>query len=146
MNHATDRILIDTGPLVAILDRNDAYHSACVEFARELPASVYTCWPVLTEACYLLRKRPDLVAKLLEACHDGIYTLLPIDETDIPDIGGTLAKYGDQQIDLADACLVHLANREGIDAIMTIDRRHFSLFRTSDGKAFSLYPNVESER
>ena len=87
-----------------------------------------------------------MVAKLLEACHDGIYTLLSIDESDVPEIGRTLPKYGDQQIDLADACLVHLANREGIDAVMTIDRRHFSLFRTTDGQAFSLYPNVELER
>jgi predicted nucleic acid-binding protein len=83
VNPATERILIDTGPLVALLHRNDAHHAACVEHARELPDAVYTCWPVITEACYLLRSRPDLVERLLETCHDGVYDLLPLDASDV---------------------------------------------------------------
>ena len=53
---------------------------------------------------------------------------------------GTPAKHRDQQIDLAGACLAQLANREGIDVVMTVDHRHFSLFRTAARKPFSLNP------
>ena len=141
MNLATQNLLVDTGPIVAFFDRNDPYHEACKRCARELSGRVFTCWPVITEACYLLRHRPDLVDALLEACHDGIYEILPLTAVDIPEIGGTLSKYRDQQIDLADACLVHLANREKIDVVMTVDVRHFSLFRTAAGRPLTLLPN-----
>lgn len=140
MNLTTQNLLIDTGPVVAFFDRNDPYHDACSRCAKELTGRVFTCWPVITEACYLLRHRSDLVDALLEACHDGIYEILPLTSVDIPEIGGTLSKYRDQQIDLADACLVHLANREKIDVVMTVDVRHFSLFRTADGNPLSLLP------
>lgn len=140
MNLDTRRILIDTGPLVALVDRNDPYHAACVKQARELGEPNYTCWPVITEACYLLRSRPDLVQRLLEACHEGVYQILSLGANDIPEIGGTLAKYGDQRIDLADACLVHLAEREGINTVFTVDRRHFELFRNTAGLPLELLP------
>ena len=112
MSLSTRRILIDTGPLVAMADRNDPYHGACVEQSRAIAEPSYTCWPVITEACYLLRSRPDLVEQLLEACHEGTYHILRLEAADIPGVGGILAKYRDQQIDLADACLAHLAERE----------------------------------
>ena len=72
---ATKRILIDTGPIVALLDQNDPYHDSCVKYARKMPETVYTCWPVITEACYLLRRRQDLVDRLLET--DEHYDMLP---------------------------------------------------------------------
>ena len=133
MSLVAERILIDTGPIVAILDENDQHHAACMEHAENLPELVYTCWPVITEACYLLRHRADLVQSLLEAVYDGVYELLPLSPADIPEIGGTLAKYQDQAIDLADACLVHLAEREQITTVFTVDDRHFQLFRTAGG-------------
>jgi len=88
----------------------------------------------------LLRHRSDLVAQILEACREGVYEILPLLAGEIPEIGGVLDKYRDQQIDLADATLVHLANREGIEIVMTTDHRHFSLFATNSGGKFTLIP------
>ena len=51
----TSRVLIDTGPIVALLRRRDSQHSVCDSVAEELPLPAYTCWPVITEAAYLLR-------------------------------------------------------------------------------------------
>ncbi len=143
MSRVTQRILIDTGPIVALLDENDQHHKACLSHADKLPEFVYTCWPVITEACYLLRRRPDLVERLLETVHDGIYELLQITVEEITQVGGLLAKYGDQKIDLADACLVHLAERESINTVFTVDIRHFRLFRNAAGEPLELLPNLE---
>jgi len=137
-----ERILIDTGPIVALLDAHDQHHAVCMTHADRLPELVYTCWPVITEACYLLRRRPDLVERLLETVHDGTYELLNIPVEEITQVGGVLAKYRDQEIDLADACLVHLADRESISTVFTVDDRHFQLFRNAAGDPLRLLPGL----
>ncbi|MDC0936890.1 PIN domain-containing protein [Pirellulales bacterium] len=134
------KILIDTGPLVAILDADDPAHAKCVEAFRTLPAPNYTCWPVLTEACYLLRRFPKAVALLLDEVSEGELIALPLEPRDISEIREVFEIYHDQHVDLADACLVHLANRERIHQVFTLDRRHFSVFRTSKGEVLDILP------
>jgi predicted nucleic acid-binding protein len=138
---ASQRILIDTGPLVALFDRRDVYHEACREQARALPGSLLTCLPVITEASYLLNRFDSrLVHQLLAACRDGVYELLPLDANDIEPIDRVIAKYQDLCLDFADAALMHLAEREGIELVFTLDRRDFSVFRTTSGKHLALLP------
>lgn len=141
MNTVIRRVLIDTGPLVALFDRRDAYYEACREQARDLPSSLLTCLPVVTEASYMLNRYDSrLVHYLLQACRDGVYSLLPLDKSDIIKIDGLIAKYQDLSLDFADAALMHLADRERIEHVFTLDRRDFSVFRTSTGKPLSLLP------
>ena len=141
MNLTTQRILIDTGPLVALFDRRDAYYETCREQARTLPGSLLTCMPVITEAAYLLNRYDfNLVHHLLTACHDGVYELLPLGSIDIEQIDRLIAKYQDLCLDFADAALMHLADREGIEHVFTLDRRDFSVFCTSTGKCLTLLP------
>ena len=137
-----EAILIDTGPIVAVLDKRDQHHEVCKTHADQLPEIVYTCWAVITEACYLLRERPDLVERLIEMVNEGHYELLDIPSEEITQVGGILAKYQDQQIDFADACLVHLAEREEISTVFTVDDRHFNLFRTATGEQLRLLPGL----
>lgn len=89
------KILIDTGPLVAILDADDPAHAKCVEAFRSLPAPNYTCWPVLTEACYLLRSFPKAVAALLDEVADGDLIPLPLQSSDVSAIRQTFDTYHD---------------------------------------------------
>ena len=70
----------------------------------------------------------------------GYYELLDIPAAEITQVGGILAKYSDQQIDVADACLVHLAERESISTVFTVDDRHFGLFRDASGRALNVLP------
>jgi len=135
-----EQILIDTGPLVALLDSSDQHHQACAEAAKQIHGECCTAWPVITEACYLLRKRPDLVEELLGAVYEGDFRLLQLAAGEVNEVGGWVAKYRDQEIDLADACLAHLAEREGITTVFTVDRRHFELFRLADGQPLTLLP------
>lgn len=136
------RILIDTGPLVALFDRRDAFHQACREQAHQLPGSLFTCLPVVTEASYLLNRYDSrLVHHLLAACRDNVYTLLPLDNSDLGRIDQLIAKYQDLYLDFADAALMYLAERESIEHVFTLDRRDFSVFRTTSGKSLMILPS-----
>jgi predicted nucleic acid-binding protein len=132
--------LIDTGPLVALLYEREQYHERCVEQAKDLPETLYTCWPVITEAAYLLRASLAGVVKLLAEVEYGRLAILPLYTEDMRPVHTILERYADQRLDLADACLIHLAEREGMRHIFTLDRRHFSVLRTTAGEALELLP------
>lgn len=134
------RILVDTGPIVAILSRSDQYHKACVEALREMPGPLFTCWPVLTEAAWLLRRTTDAVQQLLRSIDTGFLELLPLTTDDAVPIAAILKKYSNIRIQLADAALVHLAIRDGVDTVFTLDQRDFSLFRLPKGRVLRLMP------
>lgn len=134
-------VLVDTGALIALFNPGDPSHKACVSQARVLPVGkAFTCWPVVTEASYLLRKYPEQQRLLLSAVHDGEFVLLSLDAADLPAIQSMLSKYHDQVVDLADAALVRLADREDISTVFTTDRRHFSVFRRLNGQPFQILP------
>jgi hypothetical protein len=140
---ANQRILIDTGPLVALFDRRDAHHEKCREQAHRLPSSLLTCLPVITEASYLLNRYDSgLVHHLLAACRDGIYLLLPLDRSDFSEIDRVIDKYQNLCLDFTDASLMHLADREGIEQVFTLDRRDISVFRTSAGRPLVILPEA----
>ena len=137
---AANGVLVDAGPLVAIISKRDQYHRACVAAASHVQGPFYTTWPVVAESAYLLRSRFEKVDKLLTRIRAGKIRLLPLDATDIDGISAILAQYSEQDFDLADATLMHLANRERIETVFTVDYRHFTVFRTSQGKQLSLLP------
>ena len=136
-------VLVDTGPLLALYSRQDPHHATCQRLFESLPyGKAYTCWPVITEAVYMLRQRPEQRDDLLQAVIDGDLGLLRIKERDLESIRDIFTKYHDQEIDLADACLLHLADSEDINAVFTIDHRHFSVFRKKNGNCLRLLPET----
>ena len=106
--------LIDTGPLVAILRAEDLARDACEQVMSQLRGPGYTCWPVITEA-YLLRHCTGGVKRLLGLCDGASIRILPLRTTDLASVQLILERYVDQSLDLADACLMHLAERESIN-------------------------------
>lgn len=88
----------------------------------------------------LNRQDSRLYLGLLDAIHAGIYQLLDIAASDLPAIATITKKYNDLGLDFADACLMHLAEREGINRVFTLDRRDFSVFRTAMGEPLALLP------
>ena len=135
-------VLVDTSALIALFNANERYHEDCVMVADNLPVGkTYTCWPVITEAAYLLRRYPTQRDELLSAVVQEEFILLPLTMYDLPGIRQVLSDYMDQEIDLADAALVHLANREDIYAMFTLDRRHFHVFRRDNRKKFQILPH-----
>jgi predicted nucleic acid-binding protein len=136
----TGQVLVDTGPVVAILLESDEHHEACVEQLHHIRGPLLTCWPVITEAAWLLRAYPQAIRKLLSSFHGRPFELVALGETDLPGIAAILAKYAGLGIQLADASLLHLANREGIEMMFTLDRRDFGVLRLAHGKKLHLIP------
>ncbi len=135
--------LVDTGPLVALATKDDEHHEACVALFDTLPAPLLTCWPVLTEAAWLLRRRPAALAKLFESFAAGMLDFLPLDADDLAAIAAIMHRYRDARLQLADAALVHLAEREGIRTVFTLDRRDFSIVRLKRNRALKLLPEQQ---
>lgn len=136
----TRRVLVDTGPLVAILSASDQYHDRCVGQLQSLAPPLLTCWPVVTEAAWLLRSRPKAIKSLLDGFHTGFLELLPMDQHDVAEIAKRLERYAVSGVQLADICLVHLAQRESIRTLFTLDRRDFQIIRPKGNRALTLLP------
>ena len=135
-----NRVLIDTGPLVAISAKSDAHHTSCLEALRHLEAPLLTCWPVITESAWLLRHYPQAVQKLLRSVTTGFLELLPLSAADVKGIVEILQKYADLKPQLADAAIVHLADREGLETIFTLDKRDFAVYRSGKNRRFRIIP------
>jgi len=111
-----------------------------VETLSTLPTPLLTCWPVITEACWMLRSRPEAVRQLLGSVGTAFLDLLPLGADEAERVGTIMAQYENLDPQLADACLVYLAHRENIDTVFTLDRRDLSVYRTFARKPFHLVP------
>jgi predicted nucleic acid-binding protein len=138
--HRGGRVLVDTGPIVAILSESDQHHQACIEVLQQIPAPLLTCWPVITEAAWLLRAKPRDVQRLLKSVGEELFQLLPLESISIEPIAGFMRKYERQGAQLADACLLHLAEREQIETVFTLDVRDFTVYRIKRNRHLHLLP------
>ena len=135
-----ERVLIDTGPIVAVLCREDAEHERCVEYLRTLDAELYTCWPVFSEAVFLLGGRADRVQSLLKMLATGAIRVISLGaETEVVAwLIGFYEQFGEHAPDLADAVLMYLAERDHVQRIFTLDLRDFSIYRRLDNRALEI--------
>ena len=128
-------ILLDTGVIVALLDRSEQNHQACVEAVESLAAPLVTCEAVIAESCYLLRRLTGAAEAVLENVASGVFQIPFQLSQSAPQIQRVFRKYRDREIDLADACLIHLAGELHTGDILTLDR-DFQVYRWSVNKAF----------
>jgi predicted nucleic acid-binding protein len=131
--------LVDTGPLVALIDKGDADHQRCEDAARQLKGDLVTTWPVIIEAMYLLEEAPQGQDALLQKVEGGDLILADLSLGDVPGIRELMHKYRDQPMDLADASVVRVARRDSIVGVFTLDK-HFRAYRTVRGRNFSIKP------
>ncbi|MEK6664917.1 MAG: PIN domain-containing protein [candidate division NC10 bacterium] len=133
-------ILVDAGPLVALLHRDDRNHDLCLKTLRSFREPLGTAWPVVTEAMYLLGFSWRAQDALWEMIASGAVGLLSLDSGDVLRMRELMRKYRDLPMDLADAALVRIAEREDIRRIFTIDRRDFAVYRPARIGRFSVIP------
>jgi predicted nucleic acid-binding protein len=122
-------ILIDSGPLVAMADSGDQYHRECLAASRTVAYPVGTVWPVLTEVMYFLSGLPRAQEAVWDMIARGSVEILALGPEDAPRIRELMQKYADLPMDLADAALVRVAERENTRDIFTIDKKDFSVYR-----------------
>ncbi len=133
-------ILVDAGPLVALVSRSDAWHEQCLATSKTFHEQVVTVWPVVTEAVFLVRRSIVAQSEILQIIESGEVRFAELDRSDVPRIRELIAKYYDLPMDLADAALVRAAERERIRTIFTLDRRDFEIYRPARLGRFHIVP------
>ncbi len=134
------RVLVDTGALVALFDARDRHHRRVTDVWRAIRSPVETVWPVLTEAFHLLATSSPACDAMFDLVETGAMTLASLDYADVPRVRELMVKYADLPMDLADACLVRVAERERIRTVFTVDRRGFGVFAPRHVRRFSVWP------
>jgi predicted nucleic acid-binding protein len=134
-------ILVDAGPLVALIHEDDEHHKVCKEAFRAMSEPLGTVWPVLTEAMYLLNFSLQAQIALWEMIECGAVEILPLANEDVARMKELMRKYHDLPMDLADAALVRVAERERLRRIFTVDRRDFQIYRPSRIGRFTVLPS-----
>jgi len=129
---------------VALIHADDRHHAACRETLASIREPLATVWPVITEAMYLLGFSPDAQDALGRLLEREAVKILPLDAADVPRMRELMRKYRDLPMDLADAALVRVAEREGISRVFTIDRRDFELYRPRGVRRFTILPDDAS--
>ncbi|MGH8564947.1 MAG: type II toxin-antitoxin system VapC family toxin [Gammaproteobacteria bacterium] len=132
------RGLVDTGAIVALLDRDDRWHRPCVDAFPELLLPLVTSTAVLTELFHLLGDTETEAAWAF--LRSGAVTVRPIDDSDLPALAALMRRYRDRPMDFADATLVHLARRESLSTVFTVDFDDFETYRIEGRKRFSIIP------
>jgi len=134
-------VLLDTGCIVALLDRSERYHRHCVEAVSALDASLLTCEAVIAESCYLLRGLKGAAEAVLQNVERGVF-LVPYRAAERASaLRALLKKYADLPMDFADACLVDMATELRSQRILTLDR-DFHVYRWGRNRPFELLLDV----
>jgi len=133
-------MLTDTGPLLALFDEGDPYHTACHAVVRNLPPGpLLTTWPCFTEAMYLLNGVGGyrFQESLWTMRRQGRLLLLDLTSTEADRADELMAQYRNVPMDLADASLVTIAESRGIRRLFAIDS-DFYIYRLADGSALEV--------
>ena len=132
--------LIDTGALYAFLDANEPWHLRCKAAIAGAPLPLVTTPAVLTELFHFIVKRRHEQEPAWRLLRTGQIALSVIACEDLPALERLMRRYADRPMDFADATLVHVAEREGLDTILTIDHDDFETYRIGRSGRFRILP------
>ena len=132
--------LIDTGAILALLDRNDRWHRLCMAAFDQLRLPLLTSEAVLTEVFHLLDQGRQPMQNAWKLIRSGALELGSIEHSELPEIQSLMSRYGDRPMDFADATLVHLAQREALSTVFTVDQADFETYRIDGRRRFRIIP------
>lgn len=128
------RVVIDSGPLIALFDKDDNYHKKALEFIKEFKGELVSNYAVITEVSHLLDFSVNVQIEFLQWVFDGGISIADILIEDLLRIIELTKKYSDLPMDFTDASLVVICERMKIQEIASIDR-DFGIYRTQEKKA-----------
>lgn len=130
-------VLLDTGVIIALLDRSENAHQVCADAVQATEAPLVTCEAVIAESCYLLRNFPGAPEAVIDNVIAGIFQIPFQISDEATGIKQILRKYRDHKIDLADACLIRLADEFETGDVLTLDK-DFTIYRWGRNKPFRI--------
>jgi len=135
-------VVADTGAIYALLDRDDRWHAPVRDWWRRAGARVVLPHPVLPEICWLVGRRLGVAAEaaFVRSLANGDWQLEGLLTEDLAVIAGLVERYRDLPLGFVDAAVLTIAARLRADAILTTDRRHFTVAGKLDGYTASLVP------
>lgn len=137
-----DTLVVDAGPLIAAADRKDAWHRACADLLATYPGQLIIPQLVVAEVSHVMLARLDSRTELLFLAEivRGTLATEPVAPGDWPRILELVSRYRDFPLGTTDASVIACAERLGVTAVATTDRRHFAAVRPRHVEAFELLP------
>ena len=132
--------LIDTGAILALLDRTDRWHGVCVAAFKQLRLPLLTSEAVLTELFHLVGDSRAEIEAAWKFVRSGAVLVATIADEELPEIHSLMSRYWDRPMDFADATLVYLARRESQPTILTVDHADFETYRIAGRRRFRVLP------
>ncbi len=135
-------MIVDTSALLSFFDRTEPHHESAVKVIVGSRDPLVVSPYVLAELDYLVASHLDVTAELavLREMAGGAWELAALDAKDVLRAASVVQRYADQEIGLADASIVVLAERYGTRRVATRDRRHFEVLRPFQGGRFTIVP------
>lgn len=129
------KVIVDTGPLVALLNRNDRFHQWAVEAIGNISPPLLTCEPVITEACHLLDKQSPAqgTTKILDLIQRDFIKVDFLLNEQHERVRQLSKKYADTPMDFADACIVRMCEIHSQSVVLTLDR-DFEIYRKNNSQ------------
>lgn len=136
-----ERAIIDAGPLVAFLDRDQTHHKWVVEQLKHLKPPLLVCEAALTEVMFLLRRMPAAQNALFDLLANGSISIGFNLAENLSSVQALLIKYADRPISLTDACLIRMSELNTGHRVFTLDS-DFHFYRKFGRELISLiYPD-----
>jgi hypothetical protein len=132
--------LIDAGAILALLDRNDRWHRVCVGAFQSLRLPLLTSEAVLTELFHLVGDSRHEMEAAWRLVRSGAIVMAAIEDSELGEVRALMSRYWDRPMDFADATLVHLAKREALSTILTVDHADFETYRIGGRRRFRVLP------
>ena len=121
-------VIIDTGPLVALLNRRERHHSWVKGVLDTIEPPIFTCEPVLSESCFLLQDIKGGQDAILELISRGILRSDFRATAEVDSLRSLMKKFSDVPMSLADACLVRMTELDPQGVVLTLDS-DFKIYR-----------------
>ena len=133
-------LLLDTGPLVAAIDRSDKHHARCAALLESAKGPLLVPTTVIVEVCWLLEERPEVESAFLAAVAADEFEHITITAGDISRMAELVRTYADLPLGAVDASVIAVAERLKLSDVATLDRRHFTVVRPKHTTALTLLP------
>jgi len=127
-----EKVIIDTGPLVAFLNRRDTYHEWAVYQLSNIAFPVYTGEAVISEASFLLRKFHKGVESVLELIERGLIKISFNMDSEIDSVRKLITRYENISISFADACIIRMSEQNKNSKVFTLDS-NFKIYKKNRG-------------